>query len=1090
MFGIKLFAILFITFCLTFTGALVFLKGFLLSRTVVEQASVCNEDFVLKADDHSGHGIKGCWMHGRFKRAIIIVIDALKYDFMVFDESLKEGEYAAPFKNKLRVMHDLAKRHPLHTLSFKFLADPPTTTLQRLKGLTTGSLPTFVDAGANFQSTEITEDNIIDQMLKQNRSMTFFGDDTWMSLFPNRFDKHYEFPSFDVKDLHTVDNGILNHFYEEIQKADWDVAIAHFLGVDHCGHRYGPNHEAMRDKLSQMNDVIRNVTQGMQQDTILFVMGDHGMTRTGDHGGDSNDELEAGLFIYSPTQLISRKQSKVRSVSQKDFVPTISLLLGLPIPFSNLGMVIPELFSHCPWWDTDTHEVRRIYHRVKALRLNVLQINRYLKAYKESASDLPDNVLKDLQAKIHQAEEELKQVAPDLVSGRHPDGIVKQFQNIENIYKQYAQTAKETCQEVWAKFDLKLILTGILIILSGVIVSLFYAVAWGKNENFFSFPSMFLSGGALLLVLYVVAHALLLSESVPPLMAFIMSLVIIVFATVCIKRSVSSFTTYLTQDNVFASVLMLMYCCLFFSNSYIVHEDSVCFYLLQSLIAFYSFRIMHFSANSQKRSSGPQKVVRRPKSSKFDVMQFFANPITKSGMLAVSVCIVLRSTNLFYVCREEQNNCTDSFFSTPLSSVDKALVNQRYLFSLASLGLMVYCVRHWLTYYGNMTGSDAGVITIRYAPPVAAVCIGLYWALQALPDSALDALSPWQQAVLAQVVYVVVGLALCVTVVWPLLIFNHPKSMSPVASFLNQADMASVIPNLYNQLKVQLSSSPEDQKPPVVYGLGSVYCASLVSFLSLVSLVLALLLGDGVAPSLALATLVLYLCLEIYSAVSAINQYPCEDGARDAEDADTGSDTGLLFSGLVMLNLLSSTFFYATGHQATIPSIRFESAYTGFYGNFNTMILPGFLIWMNTFTGPVFFALASPLLVTWPALRAVVVSVAQNGERQQHQDRWQGDFKLFNNGIKLRRNMFQLCCGIITISGLKLFFAACAAALHRRHLMVWKIFAPRLVYEVAFFLTTSVCVMLIYLFVLRVDKALTIFVDSLPSKVKEKKSVE
>ena len=31
-----------------------------------------------------------------------------------------------------------------------------------------------------------------------------------------------------------------------------------------------------------------------------MVFGDHGMTRTGDHGGDSQDELEAALFVYSP----------------------------------------------------------------------------------------------------------------------------------------------------------------------------------------------------------------------------------------------------------------------------------------------------------------------------------------------------------------------------------------------------------------------------------------------------------------------------------------------------------------------------------------------------------------------------------------------------------------------------------------------------------------------------------------------------------------------------------------------------------------------------------------------------------------------
>lgn len=41
----------------------------------------------------------------------------------------------------------------------------------------------------------------------------------------------------------------------------------------------------------------------MDADTVLFVLGDHGMTQTGDHGGDSVDETSAALFVYSPTVL-------------------------------------------------------------------------------------------------------------------------------------------------------------------------------------------------------------------------------------------------------------------------------------------------------------------------------------------------------------------------------------------------------------------------------------------------------------------------------------------------------------------------------------------------------------------------------------------------------------------------------------------------------------------------------------------------------------------------------------------------------------------------------------------------------------------
>lgn len=37
----------------------------------------------------------------------------------------------------------------------------------------------------------------------------------------------------------------------------------------------------------------------MDDDTTLLVMGDHGMTISGDHGGDSDDETNALLFAYT-----------------------------------------------------------------------------------------------------------------------------------------------------------------------------------------------------------------------------------------------------------------------------------------------------------------------------------------------------------------------------------------------------------------------------------------------------------------------------------------------------------------------------------------------------------------------------------------------------------------------------------------------------------------------------------------------------------------------------------------------------------------------------------------------------------------------
>ena len=116
-----------------------------------------------------------------------------------------------------------------------------------------------MDAGNNFASSEIDEDNIISQLVGQGKKVTFMGDDTWVTLFPNSFYKSFPFPSFDVKDLHTVDNGVTTHLVPELIQSDADVLIAHFLGVDHCGHRYGPYHPAMADKLGQMDHMLRYI---------------------------------------------------------------------------------------------------------------------------------------------------------------------------------------------------------------------------------------------------------------------------------------------------------------------------------------------------------------------------------------------------------------------------------------------------------------------------------------------------------------------------------------------------------------------------------------------------------------------------------------------------------------------------------------------------------------------------------------------------------------------------------------------------------------------------------------------------------------
>ncbi|XP_035313387.1 GPI ethanolamine phosphate transferase 3 isoform X2 [Cricetulus griseus] len=293
---------------LFYAGIALFTSGFLLTRLELTNQSSCQEPPGPGSLPWGSQGKPGaCWMPSRFSRVVLVLIDALRFDFAQPQRSRVPGEppVSVPFLGKLGSLQRILETQPHHARLYQSQVDPPTTTMQRLKALTTGSLPTFIDAGSNFASHAIVEDNLIKQLTSAGRRIVFMGDDTWKDLFPGAFSQAFFFSSFNVRDLHTVDNGILEHLYPTMDSGEWDVLIAHFLGVDHCGHKHGPNHPEMAKKLSQMDQVIQGLIERLENDTLLVVAGDHGMTMNGDHGGDSELEVSAALFLYSPTALFS-----------------------------------------------------------------------------------------------------------------------------------------------------------------------------------------------------------------------------------------------------------------------------------------------------------------------------------------------------------------------------------------------------------------------------------------------------------------------------------------------------------------------------------------------------------------------------------------------------------------------------------------------------------------------------------------------------------------------------------------------------------------------------------------------------------------
>ena len=68
-----------------------------------------------------------------FSKAVVLLIDALKYDFCVHNSNISQPDHS---QNKMPVFTKYTTPGPGGTAPgklYKFLADPPTTTMQRLK---------------------------------------------------------------------------------------------------------------------------------------------------------------------------------------------------------------------------------------------------------------------------------------------------------------------------------------------------------------------------------------------------------------------------------------------------------------------------------------------------------------------------------------------------------------------------------------------------------------------------------------------------------------------------------------------------------------------------------------------------------------------------------------------------------------------------------------------------------------------------------------------------------------------------------------------------------------------------------------------
>lgn len=812
------------------------------------------------------------------------------------------------------------------------------------------------------------------------------GDDTWMSVFPDSFEPNMTFPydSFNVEDLHTVDEGVINHLFPLLENPNkpFDFLIGHFLGVDHVGHRVGPDHPSMKAKLTQMNDVLKRVVDLLDDDTLLVVLGDHGMDRSGDHGGDGVLETSAALWVYSKGPALSQAHVppsgllrytyfpgttvRHRNIQQIDILPTVSLLLGLPIPYNNLGSVIPELF----WRDDKGSELLR------ALEINAAQIKTYLDTYRSSQSG---GELDDSWQTIEAA------WATTKVTSLTQDSNFVKFSNFNWV-------ALGACRSMWAQFNPLLMGLGLSVLGIGLLATW---SAWSglkvAENNWYNWLNVYLgrllrgmAGGAIVGIVV----SLVLSPYIPGIDALDYTLLFAPLLSSVIGI-ISSPPKISLQA--FSSIpILILHTFAFFSNSFTFWEDRIVPFLLVSSIV--PSALVGFTAPVSRL--------------RYRILGF-------SLLFAVCVRIMAIST----VCREEQGHyCHVTFYASSTVPSPPLLVLALALPS--ALGLP-YVLTHFL----SISRSDVGVVR-SFIPLIlrpSLVAGATFWIIE-WADSAGILGHEWA-SFLRILRTGTVRMALSIALVGGgFLWWSVPICL----------DFEAGEGQLGKNRQVNIIGYANAFGSPYLIfwsvGLGVVYAATQLT-------------GQIVVG---LATIALLSWLEVVDSVRDVRSIDAQfanatPSALLNADASATPSSPIRFSDIVPLALLGTHVFFGTGHQSTISSIQWKPAFL-VTANL-TYPWSAMTVILNSL-GPLFLmALAAPLLALWN--RAPVMNITPTIPQEKTKNKDTQEQQLAAPDIQVKGESTLAGIGYMAYYAALLLGTAVSAAILRRHLMVWKVFAPR-----------------------------------------------
>ena len=546
---------------------------------------------------------------------------------------------------------------------------------------------------------------------------------------------------------------------------------------------------------------------------------------------------------------------------QTDFIPTVSLLLGIPIPFSNIGSLIDDFFPPLSTKVVENYD------------LNSRQLFSYFDKY---FHEKPGGLMEKITASFTKAE-----VATQRVKECEYDCLAL-VKTAVQFHKEFHHLIRTSCEAAWIKFNMVAVIGGIL----GQCLALVSVLS--LISQFDSIPTSLILAcicalvSPLLLVAITATNPNSLFAS--DLLRIILLNCSLSFVTWLLLRR-SSFKMEFSNFKYLVAVLPLLLGK--FSNSFIIYEPYIALTAINFFIWWRVWNILSKVLNNM-----PGKLWRN----------LLTWPILSQLAYSLILSAIFRCLLSFVSCREEHGPyCVQSSFLSPLqaliadpdskSAVTSAYLAVRFITSAAAILVMPVFLIRLAKQRGNLLSKTISSWCYSHLLLLAVASIIADWFVQ-MADLKMDVPKSFL-IFFPRTVYFVFFITMISLAVNPLIFATQDEKQYIQEQFSEVDDIGPdnrvVMKTLYSFMKEKYQLGIASGQNLFVYGLGSVISAHWQLLFASVCTVVIMLLGDGLSLPSALVLIAVFLFYKL-------------------EMANSGPSIA------VMIHLLQTIAFYATGY--------------------------------------------------------------------------------------------------------------------------------------------------------------------------------